>query len=198
MKKLNVTLTLLLTMIAFTAFCGGKAKLVSGDLSAIKGKMISVKFDYSGMAVGKYKNESDYVSAKKADYNKDGSGRGDRWEGSWKADRAARFEPKFMELITKHAGSVVQFSNSGGDMTMLVKTTFTEPGFNVVMMRRPAIINTLYTFSDASGKELAKVSVTGATGSTFGGYDYDTGVRISEAYALSGKILGGFIAKALK
>ena len=39
-------------------------------------------------------------------------------------------------------------------------------------------------------KVLAKLSVDDALGRTFGGNDYDTGVRLAEAYADAGKALG--------
>ena len=199
MKKLNVALTVVLCMAAYTAFCGAKAKLLSGNLSSLKGNSISVSFVYDSMSVGKFKNESDYIAAKKQEYNTNEAGRGDKWEGLWKVDRVARFEPTFLELVNKYAARTgMTFATSSDLFKMVVKTTFTEPGFNIMVARQPAVINTEYTFLDGSGKEIAKVSVTGATGSTFGGYDYDTGVRISEAYALSGKILGGFLSKMLK
>jgi hypothetical protein len=198
-KKLNVALTVVLCMVAYTAFCGGKAKLLSGNLSSLKGNSISVSFVYDSMSVGKFKNESDYIAAKKQEYNAKEAVRGDKWEGLWKVDRVARFEPTFLDLVNKYAARTgMTFATSSDLFKMVVKTTFTEPGFNIMVARQPAVINTEYTFLDGSGKEIAKVSVTGATGSTFGVYDYDTGVRISEAYALSGKILGGFLSKMLK
>ena len=198
MKKLKLAFTLILTMITFTAFCGGKAKLISGNLSFLKGKTIGIQYVYDGMAVGKFKAEADYIAKKKADYNKDEPGRGDKWEAAWKADRATRFEPKFLLLLSENVTKTgIQFGTSG-EYKMIVKTTFTEPGFNIGIARASAVINTEYTFQDGSGKELAKVVIKGATGSTFGGFDFDTGVRITEAYALSGKILGKFLSKMIK
>ncbi|MEP7107248.1 MAG: hypothetical protein ABI760_04685 [Ferruginibacter sp.] len=42
-------------------------------------------------------------------------------------------------------------------------------------------------------KIIAIISVDNALGRTFGGYDYDTGLRIGEAYADAGKALGKYI-----
>jgi hypothetical protein len=42
---------------------------------------------------------------------------------------------------------------------------------------------------------IAKISVERALGRTFGGYDFDTGERISEAYADAAKAIGNFIKK---
>ena len=42
---------------------------------------------------------------------------------------------------------------------------------------------------------IAKISVDKALGRTFGGYDFDTGGRIMEAYADAGKALGKYLSK---
>ena len=42
-------------------------------------------------------------------------------------------------------------------------------------------------------KKIYTISVSNASGRTFGGYDYDTGLRLSEAYAVAGKRLGKYI-----
>ncbi|MEI6311800.1 MAG: hypothetical protein WCP57_06050 [Bacteroidota bacterium] len=199
MKNVKLFLLIALTFVGLSSFAGAKIKLTSGSLAGLKGKTILVKFDYDGMAVGKFANESDYIAKKKGEYNAKEAGRGDQWEKSWKSDRAARFEPKFMELLSKYAEkSGIKFVTSGsGDYTMNVKTTRTEPGYNVYVSRAPALINTVSTITNASG-EVAKITVTNATGSTFGGYDFDTGVRITEAYALTGKVMGGLFSKMCK
>jgi hypothetical protein len=45
---------------------------------------------------------------------------------------------------------------------------------------------------------LAKVSIDGAPGRTYGLDDMDTGVRIAEAYEMTGKAFGKYIKKELK
>lgn len=200
MKNIKLVLVIALTVIGLTSFAGAKIKLTSGSLASLKGKTVLVKFDYASMGVGKFKSEADYITKKKGEYNAKEAGRGDQWEKAWKNDRSSRFEPKFMELITKSGGnSGVTFVTSGAaDYTMTVKTTFTEPGYNIVISRAPALINTINTITDKSGASVAVVTVTKATGSTFGGYDYDTGLRIMEAYALTGKVIGALFTKSLK
>ena len=39
------------------------------------------------------------------------------------------------------------------------------------------------------------MKVLNAPGTTFMGYDFDTGLRISEAYAKAGKEIAGYLAK---
>jgi len=45
---------------------------------------------------------------------------------------------------------------------------------------------------------IAKISIDDVAGQTFGGYDFDTGVRLQESYAKAGKELGKFLRKKLK
>jgi len=198
MKKLKFLVTVTLTMISLTAYCGGNAKLVSGSLSALTGKTIGIQYVYEGMTVGKYKAEADYILKKKTDYNKEEPGSGDKWEAAWKTDRLMRFESTFlMSLAENVAGTGIEFGTSGA-YKMIVKTTFTEPGYNFGSSGAVAAIDTTYIFKDPSGKELATIVIKGATGNTFGAHDVDTGVRIAEAYASSGKILGQFISQSVK
>lgn len=200
MKNCKLFLVLFLAFTTSAVFAGAKVKLTSGSLAGMKGKTVLVKFDYSKMGVGKFKNENDYIAKKKSEYNAKEAGKGDQWERAWKSDRASRFEPKFMQLITEYGGKVgVKFVTEGSaDYVMTVNSTFTDPGFNVGVMRAPALLNTTNVITTSSGSAVATITVTNATGSTYGGYDFDTGLRIQEAYALTGKYLGNFFAKMLK
>lgn len=178
-----------------------RIKLVSGDLSFLKGeKTVSIEYDYSQMAVGKFKTEEEYLDKKSQEYNKKEPGKGDEWVKSWKNDRSSRFQPKFEELLNKYTENLGLEFRGGVSKTgivMLVKTTFTEPGYNVYVSRAPAKINLELIFKK-DGTELATITLVGAPGSIYGGYDFDTGVRIAEAYAKAGKELGKFIAKKAK
>lgn len=202
LKSMKRTLILLLgAAIISTGVSAQKIKLVSGKLGFLKSeKSVAIVYDYSGMGVGKFKNEQDYLDKKTDEYNKKEAGKGDQWAASWEGDRATRFQPKFEELLNKNVtgfGPVFGNGASGTDVVMKVRTTFTEPGYNIVISRQPAMINIEVIFSKG-GKDVAKITLVGAPGSSFGGYDYDTGVRISEAYAKAGKELGKFIVKTAK
>jgi hypothetical protein len=172
-----------------------KIKLVSGDISAFKNiDTLNTTFTYDGLQVGKEGDEQNYIDKKKAEYNKKEAGKGDTWEKAWKDDRANRYEPKFNELFSKH------FDHPAGNYkrakyTMIVHTTFIEPGFNVGVMRKSARIDTEITLVDASNKELVKFTVDNTPGGDAMGVDFDSGWRISEAYALTGKALAKFISK---
>ena len=173
-----------------------KIKLVEGSASVLKGQnSINLEFTYDGVRVGKYANEKDYIEKKKADYNAKEPGKGDQWEKDWFNDRKGRFEPRFTESFTSAGMSAKQ----DAQYTIVFNTTFFEPGFNIGITRRNAYIDgvaVLVATSDKS-KVIAKFTIDNAPGRIFGGYDFDTGLRIQEAYATAGKGLGRFIAKNL-
>lgn len=177
-----------------------KVKLLDGDVSVLKGiEKLNIEYDYSDMGVGKFEDEADYVKKKKADYNEKEAGRGEEWEKAWIADRKNRFQPQFEELLDKYAPF------TAGDVptakyTLIFKTKFTEPGFNVYVTRRNAEIDGEALIVETANKDnvIARLSVLNCQGRTFGGNDYDTGTRIQEAYAVAGKGLGKFFEKQVK
>ena len=186
------TLFLFLAFFSMTAVAQ-RIKISDGNLGGLKNEnKINIEFKYDDMKVGKFEKEADYVSDKVADLNKKEAGRGDSWSKAWVNDRVEHFEPKFKELFTKSSDMTVDPS---AKYTLIFNTTFTEPGFNVGVWRKNAEINGeawIVETADKS-KPVAKISLQKALGRTFGGYDFDTGVRIAEAYADAGKALGKFV-----
>lgn len=185
---------LLMCSISLVSFAQ-KLKLVEGDLKSLAGQQeINTEFDYSQMKVGKFDREEDYVSKKKEEYNKKEAGKGDSWAKAWVDDRSNRFEPKFNELFAKSSG-ITSGTSKNSKYTMIVKTTFTEPGYNIGVWRGNAEINAEITIVETADRKkvVAKIKMDKALGRTFGGYDFDTGLRIGEAYADGGKALGKFI-----
>lgn len=188
MKKVltlfGVATMLLLTVSAARA---QKFKVLEGDVKALKDiTALKMEYVYSPMSVGKFDAESAYLNKKVKEYNDKESGKGDRWKKSWVEDRKKRFEPAFEELFNKHADAQI---GPKGTYKMIMHTSFTEPGYNVVVHRKNASIDAVFTILDAGGKVLAKIQMSGAPGRTYGGYDYDTGERIEESYAMAGKAL---------
>lgn len=174
--------------------------MLDGSLDALNGvDKINVEYDYSEMGVGKFATEEEYIKRKKEDYNKKEPGRGEQWESSWKADRKNRFQPEFEELFSRHSGI------TGGDIpnaryTLVFKTKYTEPGYNVYVSRKNAEISGEAIIVETANRDnvIARMSVLNCPGRTFGGNDYDTGERLQEAYAMAGKVLGKFIKGKLK
>ncbi len=172
-----------------------KIKLREGDISVLKGETaMNIEFIYDGTSVGSYTDEKEYIQKKVDDYNKKEPGSGDRFAKAWVGDRKTRFEPKFKELFEEHSKKLVKAS---AKYTMIFKTTSTEPGYNIYIKRKNAEIDAEVTIVETADrtKTIAVLSVSNAPGRTFGGNDYDTGSRLSEAYAVAGKRLGIFIEK---
>ena len=184
-------------LIATTSF-GQKIKVVSGDIKALEGVTeLKIEYDYSNLSVGDFEVEDDYINEKVAELNEDEAGTGDSWKVKWFEDRPEKFEPKFEELFSKYAGSIESGQDVDSDVVMNVHTTFLEPGFNVGVARRPALINLEVTFTKG-GEELVVITVLKAPGSGGMGFDFDTGWRMAEAYAKAGKSLAKYLTKSIK
>ena len=137
MKRFTlVALALLLALCSAPGFAQSM-RLASGNLDFLKGqKTINVVYSYDNLGVGKG-TEQEYTDRKVADYNKDKPGRGDEWLKSWKGDRERRYQPMFEELLNKQLepASVKVGSYPNAPYTIVLRTVFIEPGFNVGVMR---------------------------------------------------------------
>lgn len=206
MKKIKFILAAFLIAGLFSFTSAQKFKVISGSFEFMKEiTMLNLEFDYSEMSVGKFKDEADYIEKKKKEYDESEPGRGDKWEKAWIEDREQRFEPRFAEEMNEEFKKRKLDIRAGRDQeaqyTLIFKTTFTEPGFNVGVMRRDAYINGEAIFVESANPEnvLATITVYKAPGrfgnAWTGYYDYDTGVRIQEAYAMAGQEMTYFIWK---
>ena len=180
-----------------------KIRTESGNLSFLKGETeLNIKYDFSDFQVGGFSSESEYKNKKIKEYNEKEAGRGDTWEKSWERDKEERFPNKFEELFDKGLTGKIHIAqnNEKAKYTLIVKTTFIEPGFNIGVMRRNAAVAFEYIFveTDNESKVMAKLKQPDVPGSQFGGYDYDTGARISESYAKAAKMLAAYILKNMK
>lgn len=187
---------IILLFVSITCFSQA-VKLVEGDLKALKGQTsMNLEFTYENMVIGDDKiKEPDYVSKKKEEFNNKEAGRGNKWEQSWIDDRKNRFEPKFVELFEKYSRMK---NTSDSKYTLIFNTTRTEPGWvGVGIIRKNARIDGEAVIVETAnrGNVIAKLTVTNAPGFGGMGYDYDTGLRIQEAYAKSGKELGRTVKK---
>ena len=186
----------LMTLVFFSVHTNAqKIKLREGSISVLSGQpSVNVEFIYDGMSVGSFSDEADYIKKKTEDYNKKEPGTGDRFAKAWVGDRKTRLEPKFRELFEEHSKMLVKPKSK---YTLIFKTTSTEPGYNIYISRKNAEIDAEVTLVETEnrGTVIATIMVYNAPGRTFGGYDYDTGSRLAEAYAAAGKRLGMFIEK---
>ena len=184
----------LLTVMCIPAMAQ-KIKLVDGDPAVIKDqKTLNVEFTYDHLSVGKY-SEDDYISKKTAEYNKKEPGKGDTWAKAWKEDRENRYEPKFDSLFNDN-GDIKAGKFPDAKYTLIFHTTFVEPGFNVGVARKNSYIDAEAIIVETAdrNKVVAKISVDNAPGRLMG-LDFDTGMRITESYAVAAKKLARFLGK---
>lgn len=198
MKLIQLFAIALLVLLGNSAYAQSM-NLASGNLDFLKGqKTVNLVYAYDNLRVGPG-TEQEYIDKKVNGYNKDKPGHGDEWLKNWKNDRPTRYQPKFEELINKQLEKpgvkVGNFPNA--PYTLILRTTFIEPGFNVYMARRPANTNLEAAFvKTGTTAELAVITMMKSPGRDALGYDFDSGERISESYAKAGKSLANFLIKA--
>lgn len=199
MKSIFKIAALFALLFSTAAVNAQKIKTKQGDASVLKNESnINIEFTYDNLSVGKFDNEKDYIKKKTDEYNAKDPGRGDIWAKNWIADRQGRYEPKFNDLysITSH-----KTINKDAKYTLIFKTKSIEPGYNVAggMVafggRKNAEIDAEAWIVETANRSnvVAVITIENAPGGTWGGYDYDTGSRIAESYAMSGKKLAKYI-----
>ena len=204
MKKfVSASFLAIIAMVAH-ATLAQRVELKSGDLAVLSGqKTINIEYDYSEFGVGKFATEKEYLDKKSAEYNAKEAGRGDNWKKAWVDDRKSRYEPKFEELFNKgleDKGLQVVQSRPDATYTMIVRTKFVEPGFNVGVMRKNAYVDYEIDLVESANKstKVAELGMRNVPGSMAMGMDFDTGARLAESYAKAGKTLSAFLDKKLK
>lgn len=198
MKKV-ITTFLLLSCIATLSFAQSIV-LTSGSVDFIKDqKVIDFSFSYEEMLVGKL-TEQEYVDKKTSEYNKKEDGKGEEWKKAWYGDRAERFEPKFLELFDKYMSEVgIAAGTEGAKYRIEINTDFTEPGWNVGVMRQNASVDLSCKVKDIeTGEQVASIKVRNASANNFWGTDFTSGYRVQETYAKAGRELAKFLIKKAK
>ncbi len=201
--KQSLILTTIVVLLNINNVFAGKIILKSGNLTDLKSqKNIIVLFDYSDMKVGKNLTEEDYVNQKVNERNEKSQGSGESWKSGWINARKDRYQPKFIELFNKQTNKHSLTVSETGDSqyTLIVKTVYTEPGFNVGVWRERARIDFVFLLVETSNptKIIAELSADAIPGGQAMGYDFDSGSRIAESYAKGGKMLGQFILDSIK
>lgn len=174
---------------------GQKVKLEEGDLSVLKSeKSLAFAFTYDSMTMSGrgHTTEAEYVSKKTEEYNKKSPGKGDEWAKAWKDDRETLYEPAFTKEFERY-GSLQP--DPKAKYTLIFKTTYTEPGFNIGIMRHNAEISGVAWIVETANKShvIAKITVTKAPGGSFFENDYATDERIATCYSEAGRGLGYYI-----
>jgi hypothetical protein len=195
--------SLIVASVLTTGAFAQRLNLSSGDTDVLAGqKVLNVEYDYSDFGVGKFATEKEYLDKKSAEYNAKEAGKGDAWRKAWVEDRKNRFEPKFEELFNKGMeGKGLALIGGKGDSkyTLIVRTKFVEPGFNVGVMRKNAAVDFDLDIVETANKskKVAEMSIDKVPGGIFGGFDFDTGARLAESYAKAGKVLANYLEKKM-
>jgi len=198
MKKITVLTLLLISSFAIAQ----KMTVKKGYFKKLKGiTEFNVEFDYSNLKVDKFKTEEEFLADKMK--KREEKGTDEDFKASWFSDRENRYEPKFIESFNKRfdKGEVkIEKANTSAKYTIKVKTTWIYPGYNVGVTRQPAKINTtIYVYETSNPEEvLLVVDYDKALGNGAMGFDYNSGYRISEAYAKLAKTFAGDIKKGTK
>lgn len=198
MKNFFLFFALTLFVIVPQSVEAQKIKLDSGNLKALKGqKEFNIVYEYDDMQVGKFDSEEAYIEERVTKLNDKEAGSGDKWKEGWFADREGRYHPKFEELLNVNLDKAsASANNAGAKYTIVLKTVFTEPGFNVGVARKNASINVVIHFVESGTDNIIGVMTMDKIPGRGGmGYDFDTGFRIQEAYAKCGKELGKYLSK---
>jgi len=179
-------------------------KLKSGDIKVLKGQTtLNLQYDYSTMAVGKFKNEMDYISNGTADRNKKKEGSGDEWARKWESDKTERFQPTFEKNLNAKLSDVGITGKEGATdakYTMIVRVTFLEQGFQSGMgVSKPAHINMLIDLVETAnpGTPVAVIAYDKIQSVNMMGYDFDIGSRVQSCFDRAGDNIGKLIEKNL-
>ena len=199
-KQVSIILVLFCTVFMFAQ----KAKIQKGDWKNLKGiAKFNLVFDYSNLEIPKYDNEEAFLKDKMDKRAEKKPGDGERFKKSWFDDRPNRYEPKFIESFNKRwKNNEVQVDKDLADAayTMKVHTTFMYAGYNVGVVRQNSKIDAVLSVykNDNPGKIIFEVKYTKAEGNGAFGNDFDSGYRISEAYAKLAKTFASHLSKKAK
>jgi len=172
-----------------------KIKLVDGDLKFLKGQdEIGVKFTYDeNMKVGAG-TEAEYIDKKMTEADEKEPGAGEKWKAAWYGDRTDHYQPKFIDLfedVLKKKEVILLEDGENTTYTMIVHTTFIEPGFNVGVMSKRASVNMTVTFVETAdpAKVMAKFTIMKSPGTAV----FDGGARVGESYAKAAKYFAKYL-----
>ncbi|MEN9488604.1 MAG: hypothetical protein RL494_869 [Bacteroidota bacterium] len=181
-------------------------EILSGNFQNLKEiHEYNLAFDYSGVKVDRVSEEEFLADRMK---KREGNGNDIKFKNSWFADRENRYEPKFITSFNQRfkTGTVkVEKNNSNSKYTLLVKTTWIHPGFNVGVMHNSALIIAVLTVFETANPshtllsvKYEKVGGKGKFAGPLGFLDYNAGYRISESYAKLAKTFASHIKRKNK
>jgi len=172
-----------------------KANVTKGDWSDLKGiTEFNLEFDYSDLEIPKYDSEEAFLEDKIAKREEKEPGTGEKFRESWFSDRENYYEPRFIETFNdRYKDGLVKVDRDLGnaEYTMKVHTTFIYPGYNVGVVRKNSKLEvTLSVYkNDNPDDVIFEVDYTKIEGAGNGGYDFNSGQRIADAYIIFARAL---------
>lgn len=182
MKKIILSsLAVLMTMTMFSQ----KGKVLEGEWKSLSGiNQFDLEFDYSNVEIPEFDKEIDYINQKMKEKEEDKLGTGKVWKEKYFADRANYFEPKFIESFNKRDDQKVSKSFDDEDHIMKVFITRSYNGWNVGVMRKAARIDAnISIYKRGNHAPIFSVAYEDVKGADALGYDFESHVRVAEAYA---------------
>lgn len=186
MKNIFLITVLLVT----TSIVAQKSEVTKGDWMDLKGiTEYTLEFDYSDIEIPKYDSEEAFLEDKMAKREEKEPGTGEAFKASWFSDRDEYYEPRFIETFNdryKDGAVKVDRDLGSAEYTMRIHTTFIYPGYNVGVVRKNSKIEvTIDVYkNDSPDNIIFSVDYTKVEGAGNGGYDFNSGQRIADAYII--------------
>ncbi|WP_417195409.1 hypothetical protein [Bizionia sp.] len=181
-----------------------KAKVTKGDWSDLKGiTEYNVVFDYSNLEIPKFDSEEEFLKDKMAKREEKEPGSGEKFKESWLSDREEFYEPRFIETFNdryKDNSVKVDKDLESAEYTMKIHTTMIYPGYNVGVVRHNSKIEvTLSVYKNDSPENIIfSADYTKIQGQGNGGFDFNSGQRIADAYIIFARALTKHMYKNTK
>lgn len=133
---MRITLSILLIIFCSLPVLSQKIKTASGDISVLDGeKELSVTFGYDNIKVHGYETEEEFIEDKMRIRERHKPGLGERFKGSWFADRDTVYAPMFIEnlnyAIPEKRKINLSENNPEAKYNLHVQTLWVYPGYNV-------------------------------------------------------------------
>ncbi|MFB9078185.1 hypothetical protein ACFFLS_17260 [Flavobacterium procerum] len=197
MKKLVLVL-----LLVSSAISAQDMEVKSGNFDFLKDqKEINVEFDYSNFTMMKdKKSEAQYIEERTADLNEKSKGNGTIWSKKWSGAKESIWNPKFLELVNvvlKKDKKDVSFQEGlSTPYTLIVKTVWLYPGWDIAIRKQAAKVTTVLKFVETANKSNVLLEITSdeAPGDQFGN-QFSNETRIGEGYAKTGKSLAKLLLK---
>ncbi len=170
-----------------------------------KGDTLKIVYDYSKMKVDTFSSEQSFIALTVEKYNLREPGRGNKWKNDWVSDRVNMFQPRFETLFRKHLQKKAAYcvTCQNADIVIVVRTTRTSLGYSnhLIYSMFSWAAECDFEINIYKGNNFKEPIAIGflerARGQDYGGYYYETGIRITEAYARVARAIATDIAKTI-